>query len=352
MLEVGRRLTPGPEKETSFFSAVKVAVGPRPAASPQSLHAAPVMALHSRSPMTSDATPTADLPLPCPHCGYDLRGNVGGVCPECGRAFDPAKLVAAAPLPWNDRRQIGCGRAFARQAWQALRRPGELAGLVGRPVDYKSARRFQLLCVAVGGVALAVPLTAGFFRYRPALLASPALLWMASPPAASPPAVDLLLDGLVLLALIAGGFLWLLTAGGVAGYFLHPRDEPRRRQNSAVALFCFTAAPLALLPLATVSALVGEVARRFMSRNGSSLAGIVVAGGGFALAGLVAVVVAGLLWRGPTLLLRRGLGRGVGRVGAMTLTMLLAWPALFAACVLGLPALTWWAECVVLTLLA
>jgi hypothetical protein len=20
----------------------------------------------------------------CPHCGYDLRGNVSGVCPECG----------------------------------------------------------------------------------------------------------------------------------------------------------------------------------------------------------------------------------------------------------------------------
>ena len=22
----------------------------------------------------------------CPYCGYDLTGNVSGVCPECGRA--------------------------------------------------------------------------------------------------------------------------------------------------------------------------------------------------------------------------------------------------------------------------
>ena len=23
----------------------------------------------------------------CPHCGYDLTGNVSGVCPECGTRF-------------------------------------------------------------------------------------------------------------------------------------------------------------------------------------------------------------------------------------------------------------------------
>jgi hypothetical protein len=22
----------------------------------------------------------------CPHCGYDLTGNVSGVCPECGQS--------------------------------------------------------------------------------------------------------------------------------------------------------------------------------------------------------------------------------------------------------------------------
>lgn len=26
----------------------------------------------------------------CTNCGYDLTGNVSGVCPECGAAFDTA----------------------------------------------------------------------------------------------------------------------------------------------------------------------------------------------------------------------------------------------------------------------
>jgi hypothetical protein len=30
----------------------------------------------------------------CVHCGYDLTGNVSGVCPECGdRAADPKGQV-------------------------------------------------------------------------------------------------------------------------------------------------------------------------------------------------------------------------------------------------------------------
>ena len=44
--------------------------------------------------------------LPCPLCGYDLRGLPPGRCPECGHEFDPAELRAAMarassrPLPW------------------------------------------------------------------------------------------------------------------------------------------------------------------------------------------------------------------------------------------------------------
>ena len=28
----------------------------------------------------------------CPHCGYDLRGNVSGMCPECGAPAPEARL--------------------------------------------------------------------------------------------------------------------------------------------------------------------------------------------------------------------------------------------------------------------
>ena len=48
--------------------------------------------------------------LPCPLCGYDLRGLPPGRCPECGHLFDPLELRAAQearqrdrdnrPLPW------------------------------------------------------------------------------------------------------------------------------------------------------------------------------------------------------------------------------------------------------------
>ena len=31
----------------------------------------------------------------CPHCGYDLTGNVSGVCPECGRSVEQKAARAA-----------------------------------------------------------------------------------------------------------------------------------------------------------------------------------------------------------------------------------------------------------------
>lgn len=37
----------------------------------------------------------AKKPLPCPKCGYDLRGLRGRVCPECGATLNPSKLAAS-----------------------------------------------------------------------------------------------------------------------------------------------------------------------------------------------------------------------------------------------------------------
>jgi hypothetical protein len=33
----------------------------------------------------------------CPHCGYNLAGNVTGRCPECGTPIDPPDQRGAAP---------------------------------------------------------------------------------------------------------------------------------------------------------------------------------------------------------------------------------------------------------------
>lgn len=36
----------------------------------------------------------------CPACGYSLRGLRGLICPECGRAIDPAEL-GPRPVRWT-----------------------------------------------------------------------------------------------------------------------------------------------------------------------------------------------------------------------------------------------------------
>lgn len=65
--------------------------------------------LQTRAPhagATTAAPADMESALPCPLCGYDLRGLTSGRCPECGHAFDPAELRAAQrreadrPLPW------------------------------------------------------------------------------------------------------------------------------------------------------------------------------------------------------------------------------------------------------------
>ena len=43
-------------------------------------------------------SPDVDTALPCPLCGYDLRGLPAGRCPECGHAFEPKELRREASL--------------------------------------------------------------------------------------------------------------------------------------------------------------------------------------------------------------------------------------------------------------
>ncbi len=46
------------------------------------------------SPPATDGKPIfPDMDIPCPHCGYNLRGIVEPRCPECGREFDSDQLL-------------------------------------------------------------------------------------------------------------------------------------------------------------------------------------------------------------------------------------------------------------------
>ncbi len=50
---------------------------------------------HGASPPAGEPI-FADMDLPCPQCGYNLRGLPASCCPECGTAFDPVIGYAAA----------------------------------------------------------------------------------------------------------------------------------------------------------------------------------------------------------------------------------------------------------------
>ena len=59
-----------------------------------------------------------DRDLPCPRCGYNLRGlNYGRNCPECGAATEPERalddlLLSGGPSQWL-RWRTGLAAGFA-----------------------------------------------------------------------------------------------------------------------------------------------------------------------------------------------------------------------------------------------
>lgn len=84
--------------------------------------------------------------LPCPHCGYDLRGApaVDGArrCPECGLEVlgDPRTLRSR--IPWVHRREIGRFRAYWQTVWWVILNSPLLAREIDRPIVLRDARRF------------------------------------------------------------------------------------------------------------------------------------------------------------------------------------------------------------------
>ena len=280
-------------------------------------------------------------PLPCPHCGYDLRGSAvgdaAGVCPECGEAFDAAALTTAA-IPWQNRAKIGRFRAFVRTVWLAVRRPRELARQAARPVDYAAARRFQLVCVALAWLGVAPPAGVGLWL---------ALRGFVQYAGGTPTLAGGLADAAVVLAMLIGLFLWLLTASGVPSYFFHPRRLDAGLQDRAVAVSYYAAAPLALLPTVAIFAVV-VVASWTRGAPTFSKSPLVFLAQTLGTAPLVFIagVAAIDLFVLPLILLGVGLRASVGRLCLCGVTLLLAWPLLFAVFAVGLPLLVFYAEVV------
>jgi len=202
--------------------------------------------------------------LECPNCGYDVRGRDSQRCPECGLALDPRELHGPH-LPWTRRRSTGRVRAFLRTVHLVLFRQRELNAQIDKPVRYADAQRFREMLILL----LYVPLLLGSLAVV-ALGEGASLDFLEFDAPAGAIATNVVLHGSVLL------FLFAIT--GVPSYFFHPKYLPVERQNRAVALSYYTAAPLALLLPAYVLVPVG----------------LRVGGLGFQLIGLI-LVVAGVL---------------------------------------------------------
>jgi hypothetical protein len=227
----------------------------------------------SSSPTTSSPSlAVAALDVFCGQCGYNLRASTAERCPECGVAIDRATL-SGSTLPWRYRRYHGLWRAY----WRTVRRVSfhrrQFAQEMQFPTSYGDARRFWLLTsllvcapMFLGAVAMWILQSTGAARHP--ILAS--LGTFFGDPAGIATALS---------AEVIGLFLFLLAATGVPSYLCHPRSLPVERQNRAVALSHYAAAPLAFFPLVLVVLGLGLAALSADFPGGVSLTALASLGG-------------------------------------------------------------------------
>lgn len=158
-------------------------------------------------------------------------------------------------IPWTHRKQIGRWRAFWRTVWMAGRHPSQLARDAARPVNYRDAQKFRWLVVVVG----TIPLAAAALVLRASLgdaagNVSSDIVYSA---VRGLPATRLPIWADPAICIATGWLIWpaptllllLLLAGmsGAGSYFFHPPSLSVVRQNRAIALSYYAAAPLALM---------------------------------------------------------------------------------------------------------
>lgn len=186
-----------------------------------------------RLPPGGDDTPSTLLL--CLECGYNLRGVVGGRCPECGH--DLANLRSDQPLiPWVRRREIGAFRAYWSTVFWVSFKYKTFCEEVVRDVDYRDAQRFRWITVgliylgvligSVGWYALKWPRLVDDYQINDALKA----IWPMA----------------IIHVLIA---MYLIGATGAPSYFFDRLDVGVRRRNSAIAMSYYTLGALAWTPV-------------------------------------------------------------------------------------------------------
>jgi hypothetical protein len=293
----------------------------------------------------------------CPDCGYDLRGiEQSERCPECGATIDRG-AVGRSRIPWTRRAEIGRIRAYLQTVWMVLTRPRRLAEEVTRPVFLSDAKRFRLitLIIALIGPAVASALLYGDLAGKgPWPIVPTSGMWGTPPPYTGPVAepkhrlLGWALEIGVVGALWLGYWLFLSSASAVASAFFHPPGIAMERQNRAVAVSYYAAAPWALLPLVLLCL------REWMT----------LAQGGYlrrphvpvwVIVSLTVVTVVPLVqvfstYAAPLAILRRATLCGEGRLGLAAITLPIAWAALAAIFLIALPAAYLFVTLVVMSL--
>ncbi len=186
-------------------------------------------------PLTAPESPVAapiEGDLFCPQCDYNLRGLSELRCPECGAAFDPAKLTATA-LPWLHRRRLGRFRAYAQTFDLVVRHPRRFAAEMSHAHPYRDAQSFRWMTV---GLALLPVVFATMANWD----SQNQLLWQ-------PPDGGGMGIGFAAIYLLGAAVAYTVLTG-LPSYFFHPRGLSIEQQNRAVALSYYACAPLAIAP--------------------------------------------------------------------------------------------------------
>ncbi|MBP7933157.1 MAG: zinc ribbon domain-containing protein [Phycisphaerae bacterium] len=251
------------------------------------------------------ASPAILDDLFCPVCGYMLRGLTEYRCPECGRPFDPAKMVPE-PIPWVQRNRLGRMRAYLHTMVMTTFRVHRLAEQVRRPVSYGDAQLFRWVTV----VAAYVPCVLMILAFRPS--SGSRLLFRSL--YSGPPTMD----PWTATSVFAAALLALVVATGVPSYFFHPRWLDIELQNRGIAISTYACGPMGWTPVACV---LGYV-----------IAALVAMTGAARLEDAARVAVASLLvvelllwWFGLVYLSRHMTGRGAVGVFVVALAGPLVW---------------------------
>jgi len=97
--------------------------------------------------------------LPCPGCGYDLRGTavVEGMrrCSECGQSTEKSAAKRASTIPWTHRRTRGRVSAYIRTLFWYVLNFSKLPREIERPAVLRDAKLFYRISLLFAMVQLA-----------------------------------------------------------------------------------------------------------------------------------------------------------------------------------------------------